>query len=52
MTRDELRELAVEHATASRAAQGLPPTITDPTVLARVVSALLAAKTPALKEAS
>lgn len=40
------RELTVqERVTASRAAQGLPPVITDPAAIERVAAILLAAET-------
>ncbi len=37
---ETLREAARRIATASRAAQGLPPMVTDPTILARVAAML------------
>lgn len=41
MTPDEIRE----RVTASRAAQGLPPVVTDPAAIERVAAILLAAET-------
>lgn len=41
-----VRELTIqERVTASRAAQGLPPVVTDPAVIERVAAILLAAET-------
>lgn len=41
-----VRELTIqERVTASRAAQGLPPVVTDPAAIERVAAILLAAET-------
>lgn len=45
MTRDELRAEALRRGIAQRAAQGLPPMITDPVIL-RAASDALASATP------
>ncbi|MDA8372450.1 MAG: hypothetical protein M0026_21700 [Nocardiopsaceae bacterium] len=47
------RELTIkERVTASRAAQGLPPVVTDPAAIERVAAILLAAETANINRAN